>query len=108
MNEVLDALPVRIVVRRDRRWLERGVVRVGDGFAFDDRPLHDDALRATAAARFPRDSDYASEINLAAEALVHDVALRLASGAMLVIDYGFPRSEYYHPQRTAGTLMGRT
>ena len=106
MNEVLDAIPVRIVVRRDAQWLERGVVSAGDGFAFEDRPLHDDALRAIAAARFPPDVDYASEINLAAEALVRDIAQRLASGAMLVVDYGFPREEYYHPQRSDGTLMG--
>ena len=106
MNEVLDAIPVRIVVRRDAQWLERGVVSAGDAFAFEDRPLHDDALRAIAAARFPPDVDYASEINLAAEALVRDIAQRLASGAMLVVDYGFPREEYYHPQRSDGTLMG--
>ena len=62
--------------------------------------------RAAAAERFPADIDYTSEINPAAEALVGDLARRLAAGAMLVIDYGFPRAEYYHPQRSAGTLMG--
>jgi SAM-dependent MidA family methyltransferase len=29
----------------------------------------------------------------------------LARGALLAIDYGFPRREYYHPQRLMGTLM---
>jgi len=29
----------------------------------------------------------------------------LGRGALLLIDYGFPRHEFYHPQRTGGTLM---
>jgi SAM-dependent MidA family methyltransferase len=33
------------------------------------------------------------------------LATRLERGALLVIDYGFPQREYYHPQRTMGTLM---
>jgi SAM-dependent MidA family methyltransferase len=106
MNEVLDAIPPALVARRDGRWLERGVVVAADGaFAFADRPLVDAALEAAAAARFPPAIDYASEINFAAEALVAQVAASLAEGALLVIDYGFPRGEYYHPQRDQGTLM---
>jgi SAM-dependent MidA family methyltransferase len=106
MNEVLDAIPAAIVVRRDGRWLERGVVVAADGrFALADRPLADAALEAAAALRFPPEVDYASEINLAAEALVAQVAASLAEGAMLVIDYGFAGAEFYHPQRAQGTLM---
>lgn len=106
MNEVLDAIPPALVVRRDGRWLERGVViGAGGAFAFADRPLADAALEAAAAERFPPQIDYASEINLAAEALVAQVAATLAEGAMLVVDYGFARAEYYHPQRAQGTLM---
>jgi SAM-dependent MidA family methyltransferase len=58
-----------------------------------------------AAARYPHDDDYLSEINPAAEALVEDVGRRLVGGAALWIDYGFPAAEYYHPQRSEGTLM---
>jgi SAM-dependent MidA family methyltransferase len=74
--------------------------------ALCDRPLADAALVALAQARFPADIDYVSEINPAAEALVADLARRLAHGAMLVLDYGYTRDEYYHPQRSDGTLMG--
>ena len=73
-------------------------------FAWAERPA-EARLAALAAARFPRDGDYASEINPAAEALVEDVGRRLAGGAALFIDYGFPAAEYYHPQRSEGTLM---
>ncbi len=104
MNEVLDALPVHIVVRRAGRWYERGVVGAGE-LALEERPLGDGALRRLAQLRFPAAIDYASEINPAAEALVASLAQRLAQGALLIVDYGFPRHEYYHPQRTSGTLV---
>jgi SAM-dependent MidA family methyltransferase len=106
MNEVLDALPVSLVARQDGRLHLRGVVSRGDGFAYEDRPLVDGALQEAAVQRFPAGGDYLSEINLAAEALVADLARRIARGAMLIVDYGFPRSEYYHPERAAGTLIG--
>jgi SAM-dependent MidA family methyltransferase len=106
LNEVLDAIPAHFIARRGGRWQERGVVRNGGRFVAAERPLADARLVALAAARFPPQDDYASEINPAGEALVELIARRLASGAMLVIDYGFPRAEYYHPQRSDGTLMG--
>ena len=48
---------------------------------------------------------YESEINLAAADWVHSLAAMLDTGAALLIDYGFPRHEYYHPERHNGTLM---
>jgi SAM-dependent MidA family methyltransferase len=47
---------------------------------------------------------YVSEINLTAEALIASLAQSLDSGLILMIDYGFGRAEYYHPQRNMGTL----
>jgi SAM-dependent MidA family methyltransferase len=105
MNEVLDALPPDIVSRREGAWFERGVALHEGAFAWADSPLKDASLQALAEARFPRDIDYTSEINRAAEQLVEDLGRRLHSGAMLIIDYGFPAHEYYHPQRATGTLM---
>jgi len=50
-------------------------------------------------------SGYRSEINLQAEAWIASAANSLSRGILLLIDYGFPREEYYHPQRSTGTLM---
>ncbi|PIX02043.1 MAG: hypothetical protein COZ79_03750, partial [Hydrogenophilales bacterium CG_4_8_14_3_um_filter_62_83] len=38
-------------------------------------------------------------------ALVRSLADRLESGLIVFLDYGFPQAEYYHPDRSAGTLM---
>ena len=82
---------------------------------FDDTPQGFDwaATKATgflleqAIFRLPESVfPYRTEINLQAEAFVRTVSERLTRGGMLWIDYGFDRKEYYHPQRTMGTLMG--
>jgi len=104
-NEVLDAVPPHVVVRRDGTWQERGVALDGERLVFADRPLAKGALLAAARACFPTEGDYASEINPAAQALVSSLARRCDAGALFVIDYGFPAAEYYHPQRSAGTAM---
>jgi SAM-dependent MidA family methyltransferase len=105
-NEVLDAIPTHLVGRRGDEYVERGVVWDGGRERFDwaARPA-EPALAALAAQRFPPGVDYLSEINPAAEALVAEIGRRLAGGAALFIDYGFPAAEYYHPQRGEGTLM---
>jgi SAM-dependent MidA family methyltransferase len=104
-NEVLDAVPPHLVARKDDAWFERGVTHDDGQLCFADRPLANGALRDSAQARFPPEGDYASEINPAAQALVRSLAQRCEAGALLLIDYGFPTAEYYHPQRSGGTLM---
>ena len=106
MNEVLDAIAPRLLARKGGQWLERGVVWKEGALGWAERPLDDARVRAIAEARFPREGDYASEVNPAAEALVTTLAQRISSGALLIIDYGFPQHEYYHPQRSEGTLVG--
>lgn len=106
MNEVLDAVPPEIVARRGGAWFLRGVTWNDGAFAWSERPLDDARVRALAEARYPAEGDYTSEVNPAAEALVMTTARRIESGALLIVDYGFPRHEYYHAQRSAGTLVG--
>jgi SAM-dependent MidA family methyltransferase len=106
MNEVLDAVPPAVIARRGDAWFERGVAWRDGALAWDERPLIDAKLLAIARERFPPEGDYMSEVNPAAEALVATLGRRLASGALLIVDYGFPASEYYHPQRSEGTLVG--
>jgi len=99
-NEVLDAMPVQLLHRVRGAWHERGVVAEGEAFAWADRPT---PLRPPVEPEGPQ--DYLCEIHPQAEAFVQSLAERLARGAAFFIDYGFPESEYYHPQRHMGTLM---
>jgi SAM-dependent MidA family methyltransferase len=105
-NEVLDAIAPHLIARRGGDYLERGVTwdDARNAFAWAERPPGS-RLASLASARFPPDGDYMSEINPAAEALVQTVGQRFVEGAALFIDYGFPAAEYYHPQRSEGTLM---
>ena len=105
-NEVLDAIPVDVMVRRDGQWQERGVTwdHAREALAWAERPAANRQI-AIAAARFPPDGDYSSEINPAAEALIEEIGRRLSGGAAVFIDYGFPAAEYYHSLRNDGTLM---
>jgi len=104
-NEVLDAMPVRLFRWDDAgQLMERGVTWLGDVFAWAERPA-DRTLASSVAARMPPLPGYASEINRQAEIWVGDMGRWLTRGAALLIDYGFPQREYYHPQRSDGTLM---
>jgi len=107
-NEVLDVLPVRLFARRDDGLYERGVVAEGDTFRFEDRRANE-PLRA-AVAQIETDVEpfvagYISEIGLVARAWIAQLTQVLAHGVALLIDYGCPRREYYHPQRRMGTIM---
>jgi SAM-dependent MidA family methyltransferase len=100
-NEVLDAMPVQLLAFDGDRWRERGVALAADGsLAWRDRPT---ALRPPHEGPFLPGT--VTEIHAQAEAFVASLARTLACGAAFFIDYGFPASEYYHPQRHGGTLM---
>jgi len=105
-NEVLDAMPVSLFTWDAAGAVqERGVALDADGgFIWEDRPAPV-ALASAVAARMPALPGYVSEINLQGEAWIAAMGGWLERGAALLVDYGFPRSEYYHPQRAGGTLM---
>jgi SAM-dependent MidA family methyltransferase len=107
-NEVLDVMPVRLFVREAGALRERGVGLRDGALAFETRPA--DAALGEAVAEIeaetgPLADGYGSEVGLTARAWMRSAASWLAQGVLLVIDYGFPRHEYYHPQRLMGTLM---
>ncbi len=99
-NEVLDAMPVQLLARVGGVWHERGVA-VQDGvFVSADQPT---PLRPPMEVAGPH--DYLTEIHPQAEGFMATLADRLQAGAVFLIDYGFPEREYYHPQRSMGTVM---
>ncbi len=137
-NEVLDAMPVKLLHRSGGRWHERGVVDLADPasaaraagpandgshptggadaagaaphrFAFADLHAPFSLEGETQAAAALMDGFFidgsVTEIHPIAESFVTSLADRLQRGVAILVDYGFPEHEYYHPQRLGGTLM---
>jgi SAM-dependent MidA family methyltransferase len=104
-NEVLDAMPCELL-----HWTpgaqQRGVCLTPQGFAWQDRPISDPQLQQQVQGITIQGDDYLSEVNLNNLAFMRTLGAQLTRGAILLIDYGFPRAEYYHPQRHMGTLIG--
>jgi len=103
-NELLDALPVNIVVWREDGVFERGVALENGAFTWQERPAEGALLTVSQGLTFVQ-PPYASEIALAARAWIAEWGRILRQGALLLVDYGFPQREFYHPQRAEGTLM---
>ncbi|HMT65628.1 MAG TPA: SAM-dependent methyltransferase [Ottowia sp.] len=121
-NEVLDAMPVTLLARQGGQWHERGVIVDESNQApTPDRPapaaIKTEAIRFAWADRptvlrppveVDGAHDYLTELHPQAHAFVATVAEALrrgGAGAAYFIDYGFPEAEYYHPQRSGGTLV---
>ncbi|HEY9150724.1 MAG TPA: SAM-dependent methyltransferase [Gammaproteobacteria bacterium] len=107
-NEVLDATPVRRFQWTGSGVREYWVEWQGDGFAWSLRDADDERLVQVVtdfAHAYGWPSDYVSEWDPALAAWVGSVADSLRHGALLLIDYGSPRSERYHDQRVSGSLM---
>ena len=109
-NEVVDALPVRLFCWRGEEGLFARAVDVDGGGALRivERPA-DAALREAFAAAVEDPSElpvpYVSEVVPNLDAWFAAVAGTLAEGVALFVDYGYPRREYYLPQRATGTLV---
>jgi SAM-dependent MidA family methyltransferase len=102
-NEVLDAMPAHIIEIRADGIDERGVTLADGEFKWQTRPATGALLAAAKALGLP--PGYVTELNLAAQSFMATLATVLERGVALFIDYGFPAREYYHAQRSSGTLM---
>ncbi|MET4579535.1 class I SAM-dependent methyltransferase [Ottowia thiooxydans] len=102
-NEVLDAMPVQLLARIDGVWHERGVAVHGHALAWADRPTD---LRPP--LDIEGEHDVVTEIHPQARAFIATLAACMRAGnggAAFFLDYGFPEAEYFHPQRTGGTMV---
>lgn len=104
-NEVVDALSVERF-RLGRKGVERlGVGVQGQEFAWRARPAPAELEHAVRQLNLEVKRPYTSEVNLHLGAWLQAVVQSLRRGAALFVDYGYPRSEFYLPQRRDGTLM---
>ena len=112
-NEVLDAIPIERVCRHENGDFSRVCVGYEAGqFALRYQSLLDPDLFQAALNYFPdtvslqHAGDYTSELHPAQHAFIRTLAQKLTRGAMIWLDYGFDAAQYYHPERSDGTLIG--
>jgi len=109
-NEVLDAMPVELVIKTAQGWRRQMVTVEAGRFAYVQHEL-DAALQEQLARQVP-DADalaegYLTELHPVACGFMASLARMFESGkgAAFLFDYGFPAHEYYVDGRTGGTLM---
>lgn len=115
-NELLDAMPVHLIVSQCESglsapakcaWLEKFVTLNGKMFVFVDQPVADQKLREHLHKSPAQLVGYQTEINLAALDWIDNLSRKLDRGYVLTIDYGYPRDEFFAPHRSAGSLQVR-
>jgi SAM-dependent MidA family methyltransferase len=103
-NEVLDAMPCHRFVIKNHKPYEYFVKLESDGFVWDLAPASKELDMAVKQLAIDLPNGYTSEINMFHRPWIKTLSDSLSRGMILLIDYGYPRSEYYHPQRSQGTL----
>nr|VFJ43136.1 MAG: SAM-dependent methyltransferase, MidA family [Candidatus Kentron sp. FM]VFJ56466.1 MAG: SAM-dependent methyltransferase, MidA family [Candidatus Kentron sp. FM]VFK11479.1 MAG: SAM-dependent methyltransferase, MidA family [Candidatus Kentron sp. FM] len=107
-NELLDAMPACRFLMAGSAVREEWVGWTGERFVRCTalaRPMVERAVRhVERALGQPLPHGYSSEVHLAQRTWVEQAASRIEAGLLLLLDYGYPRAEYYHPQRYTGTL----
>lgn len=106
-NEVCDAMPVHRLHFNNGVSFEQYIVNNDEQLQWCDGELSRTDLldKVIEIASFIGDTEYFTEVNLAAQAWLTSLADNLRQGAIFVIDYGYSQAAYYHPQRSNGTLM---
>ena len=107
-NEVLDALPVERFLKKDGRVLQLRVADEDGEFVFVDEVAPDMLVAAVESIEAYRGSElpdhFVSEVSLAAQGFVADLAGSLERGVAFLFDYGVGRREYYARDRREGWL----
>lgn len=108
-NEVIDAMPVHYFQIHNEHIHEYYVCNENDQLSWTiAEPSSEELFQEVKKiqAQLPEQiQSYSSEINLALPAWIKRLSNSLSQGLILLIDYGFPHAEYYHPDRSTGTLM---
>ncbi|MBP6116416.1 MAG: SAM-dependent methyltransferase [Neisseriaceae bacterium] len=108
-NEVLDAMACELIRWQPHGPEQQGVVWTDEGFKMASMPIAPDSPLFTAASAInpPLPArPYTSELHLAQQAFISTLGARLQRGGIIMIDYGFDEAQYYHPERSMGTLIG--
>lgn len=107
-NEVLDAMPVNVVVKQNG-WHELGVSFEHERFSWHELSDDSQAVKTMQAIEQQHHLDlaegYCTEVNLQQQAWLSSLYDACQHVKVLLIDYGYFQSQYYHPERKTGTMM---
>ncbi|MDX2164414.1 MAG: SAM-dependent methyltransferase [Gammaproteobacteria bacterium] len=103
-NEVIDAFPATKFLWKDNIVWEYFVAEENNNFIFLTEPSQNKIL-IDFVKSLDLPNDYSSEMHLWLKPWIKSLGECLDSGLILILDYGFPRHEFYHPERSMGTLM---
>ena len=110
-NEVLDAMPIELVTQTDGAWQYKDVCIKPNSdssieFTFCQGGIVADELIPKHLKTADLFDGYTTELHPQSQAWIKTLGQCLVKGIFLTFDYGFPEHEYYHPQRSQGTLIG--
>lgn len=106
-NELVDSMPVHMIVSTGDGWREEFVALMDGKFGFIEREIADPALLAFVERLPKRPAGYQTEVNLAALDWIETLSKKMTRGYVLIIDYGFSRDQLYAADRVSGTLQVR-
>jgi SAM-dependent MidA family methyltransferase len=107
-NEVMDAMPVhrfRVSSGNYEQIQEEMIACTAGELKKEWLPASAELQQEVAKLGVELPSECESEINLQLKPWIAAISDVLEQGAVLLIDYGYARSEYFHPQHSEGTLM---
>ena len=104
-NEVLDAMPVNVFTQHGETIYEHRITWENEQLTEQLQNANDALKQQVNALNIQTDQPYTSEINPNINAWINALSDSLSKGLILLFDYGYPRSEYYIPDRNKGTLI---
>lgn len=104
-NELIDAMPVRLIQKQEDTWIELKVDSDGDLFSFIAKPIGDQELLQF-INRLPQDlpAGYTTEYRPGLKGFCEALSGILNEGMVITIDYGYTHQTFYAPHRITGTL----
>ena len=103
-NEFLDALPVELIKKDSGMYYQKGIGIENDLLVWKEKPIDDISNYEEIDLKNLPD-DYVAEYPLYIKNWLKKISQSLNKGIVFIIDYGFNQREYFHEQRSQGTLM---
>ncbi|WP_051081526.1 class I SAM-dependent methyltransferase [Thiofilum flexile] len=104
-NEVLDAMPIELLRYEHGQYQQVQVTEQNQQLSLITQPLPSYLQPLVAQLPLPNIEGYTTELNPQLNAWVNALGALLTQGFLLLIDYGYAQSDYYHPDRSSGTLQ---